>query len=131
MRVGLPSGTVGNAMRLIALLAVLTGCAVGPDYRQPEAPTPAAYKELQGWKTATPLDSDDRGAWWIVFEDSLLDTLERQVEVSNQTLAANEAAFRQARAIVAQSRASLYPTITINGSVRRSKLGSGADRCVP
>jgi NodT family efflux transporter outer membrane factor (OMF) lipoprotein len=110
----------------LAISLGVGGCAFGPDYRQPAVPVPAAYKELEGWKTATPRDGDDRGAWWAEFDDPLLDKLERQVEVSNQTLAANEAAFRQAQAIVEQTRASLYPTITINGSVRRSKLGGSA-----
>ena len=114
---------------LSAALLALAGCAVGPDYQRPDAAVPAAYKELpphseaEGWKLAAPADAAERGPWWRMFDDPLLDLLAEKVEISNQTLAANEAAFRQARAILAQSRASLYPTLNLNTSVRRR--GSG------
>jgi NodT family efflux transporter outer membrane factor (OMF) lipoprotein len=121
-----------HALLLFAVWLAPAGCAVGPDYQRPPAPVPAAYKELgdaqpaAGWKLATPADDADRGAWWRIFDDPLLDSLVARVEVSNQTLAASEAAFRQARAILAQSRASLYPTLNLNGSVRRRGGGGSS-----
>lgn len=100
---------------------LLAGCAVGPDYVRPAAPTPAAYKELQGWTPARPSDDIDRGAWWSVYRDPLLDELERQIDIGNQNLRAYEAAYRQARALVAEARANYYPTVSASGSGQRQK----------
>jgi len=48
----------------MAFALVGAGCTVGPDYRRPTAPTPAAYKEL-GWQRARPADAID----WLLVED--------------------------------------------------------------
>src|SRR6266849_10290165 len=108
----------------IAVAVVVSACTVGPDYRRPSAPVPAQYKEA-GWKLGEPLDAIDRGAWWSVYKDPVLDDLERQIDVSNQNLKAAEAAFRQAEWIVAQARAAFFPTATVNASAQRSR-GGGA-----
>jgi outer membrane protein TolC len=43
---------------------------------------------LDAWRLAHPSDDTVRGRWWEVFGDTRLDTLEAQVSVSNQTVAA-------------------------------------------
>ena len=79
----------GQASASVLLLALLLpGCAVGPDYAREPAPVPTTYKELKGWKRATPSDDLARGNWWAPFRDPRLDTLLREVEISNQTVAA-------------------------------------------
>jgi NodT family efflux transporter outer membrane factor (OMF) lipoprotein len=118
-------------VRLVATVLIptlgLAGCAVGPNYVRPNVETPAAFKEADGWTPARPADGVDRGDWWAMFDDPLLDRLERAVSVSNQTLIADEAAYREARALVGQQRASLFPTVNLTGSATRSQHGgSGA-----
>src|SRR6185437_12881266 len=54
-----------------------------------------------------------------------LDGLERQVDVSNQNLKASEAAYRQARAVVAEGEAGLFPTLTVTGAGTHSGQGGG------
>ena len=90
-----------SASRSYSRCLLLAACTVGPDYQRPAAPVPVAYKEEAGWKRARPADAIDRGAWWSVFGDPVLDGLERQIDISNQNLKSAEAAFRQAEAIVA------------------------------
>src|SRR6516225_9961793 len=109
---------------IIAALVALSACTVGPDYVRPNAPVPAQYKEA-GWKVGEPLDAIDRGAWWSVYKDPVLDELEKQIDISNQDLKAAEAAFRQAEWIVAQARASFFPTGTVNASAQRSRSSGG------
>ena len=109
---------------------VLSGCAVGPNYVRPNAlaqgvATPVAFKEADGWKQATPSDEVSRQDWWRVFNDPVLNDLEAQVLVSNQNLAQSEAAYRQAKALLDQQRASLFPTINLTGSGTDSKSASG------
>ncbi len=112
---------------LLALLVcgAVGGCLVGPNYRRPSAPTPPAYKEVQGWTSANPSDAADRRDWWTVFGDPILNDLETRVATSNQGIIAQEAAYRQARALVAQQRAALFPTVAINASAGASGSGGG------
>ena len=106
-------------------IVLLSACTVGPDYHQPSAPVPAQYKEA-GWKVGVPLDAIDRGAWWSIYKDPLLDDLEKQIDISNQNLKAAEAAFQQADWIVAQARAGFFPTGVLNASAQRSRTGGGS-----
>ncbi len=116
------------SLRLLSTAAlvapILASCAVGPDYLRPSAPTPVAYKELKGWKKAAPADGFDRGAWWAPFKDAKLDALLRQVEISNQTVAAAAANYDQARALVREAQASLFPTLGGNYTATRSGQGA-------
>jgi NodT family efflux transporter outer membrane factor (OMF) lipoprotein len=86
---------------------------------------PAQYKEA-GWKVGEPLDGIDRGAWWSIYKDPLLDDLEKQIDISNENLKAAEAAFQQAEWIVAQARAGYFPTLDLNASAQRSLTGGGS-----
>ena len=94
------------------------------------APVPEQYKELKGWKVAAPIDTVNRGAWWSVYKDKLLDKLASQVEISNQNVIAAAAAYEQARAIIREAQASLFPTLTGSYTATRSYYGpkSGANK---
>ena len=112
----------------VLLAATLAGCAVGPTYERPSAPTPTAYKQAQDWVVAAPADAIDRGPWWNLFGDPVLDELEKRVEVSNQNVAAATAAYARAQALVREQRASLFPVVSLDGGASRSGGGgtSGA-----
>jgi NodT family efflux transporter outer membrane factor (OMF) lipoprotein len=117
---------VDAAVTIMAALVacLLAGCAAGPDYARPTVESPAAYKEQGAWKTAQPRDDASRGKWWEVFADPLLNSLQEQVDVSNQNLARAEAQFRQAEALVQGARASYFPGITGSVSSTRSRASS-------
>jgi NodT family efflux transporter outer membrane factor (OMF) lipoprotein len=110
-----------------ASFALLAACSVGPDYVRPDAAAPEAFKETQGWKPAEPRDAELRGKWWEIFGDTLLNGLEEQVSISNQNLAAAEARFRQAMALVGVARSAYYPGITGDVSATRSRASSGSN----
>jgi NodT family efflux transporter outer membrane factor (OMF) lipoprotein len=107
---------------LLALL--LPGCTVGPDYSREPAPVPTTFKELKGWKRATPSDDLARGNWWTPYRDSRLDALLREVEISNQTVAAAAAAYEQSRAIITEAQSALFPTATAGYGVTRTRTGA-------
>ena len=112
-------------MRKIAFLfGFLAGCAAGPDYVRPQLEAPAQFKEMQGWRPAEPRDALPRGSWWTMFGDRELDALMTRVDLSNQTLRAAEARFRQSRALADQARAALFPALSANASATRSKSPS-------
>jgi len=111
------------------LCAALLACKVGPDYRRPDAPVPTAYKELPAdapaWKPSSPRDAANRGDWWTIFNDSELDVLERQVNVSNQNVKEFEAEYRQAVALLKEAQSQLFPTISVSAGVTRGGGGGG------
>ena len=109
-----------------ALVVLLGGCAVGPTYQRPLTPEVSSYKEAEGWVPAAPADALERGPWWSLFGDPVLDQLAARVEVSNQNVAAAVAAYAQARALVREQRASLFPAVTLGSGATRS--GSGGTK---
>ena len=109
----------------VALALLITGCAVGPSYQRPSTPEVIAYKEAGDWVTAQPADALERGPWWQLFNDPVLHELAARVEVSNQNVAAAVAAYAQARALVAEQRGALFPSVTLSGGASRSGNGGG------
>lgn len=113
------------ALRLCAglCLGLLAACTVGPNYRRPTAPVPASYKELEGWQPAHPRPAASGTAWWSIYDDPLLDGLERQIDISNETLKASAAAFREASAVAAEARAGYSPSVAIDATAQRASQG--------
>jgi NodT family efflux transporter outer membrane factor (OMF) lipoprotein len=104
----------------LALMCALAGCAVGPHYERPAFNAPLAYKQAEGWVVAAPADALERGPWWALFGDPVLNDLAAQVEVSNQNVAAAAAAYAQARALLAEQRAALFPVVSLDAGASRS-----------
>ena len=99
----------------------------GPRYDAPPTmDTPVAFKEGQGeWVRATPSDALERGPWWQLFNDPVLNDLAGRVEVSNQNVAAAVAAYALARALTAQQRAALFPAVSLDAGANRSGTRGG------
>ncbi|WP_395400258.1 efflux transporter outer membrane subunit [Pseudoduganella sp. UC29_106] len=113
------------AAAISTALAALGGCALTPTYEVPTTPQPAGFKEAQGWQPAAPADALERGPWWELFGDPVLNELAASIEVNNQNVAAAAASYAQARAIVAEQRAAMFPVVNLNASADRS--GGGGD----
>lgn len=116
----------------LILCAVLSACAVGPDYVRPAIDVGAAYKEdpqqarVPGWKPAEPRDAAQRGQWWKLYGDPVLDELMDRLNAANQDIAVSEANYRQAQALVQGARAGFFPVIGANAGVTRSGGRSGS-----
>src|ERR1700752_702361 len=106
-------------------LVLLKSCDKAPKYKTTPVSTPTAYKELtpdnfketDGWKFARPKDDEIRGNWGEIFNDGQLNTLEQQVNISNQNIALADANFRVARALVKEARSQYFPTVTTSPSI--------------
>jgi len=106
---------------LAALSAtLLASCSMVPHYSRPQVTIPAEFKEAPGWRVATPSDAVARGAWWQLFPDPVLDDLENRVARNNQNIAAAVAAYDQARAVVREQRAALFPTVDLSTGATRA-----------
>ncbi|MDB6109444.1 MAG: efflux system, outer rane lipoprotein NodT family [Pedosphaera sp.] len=114
----IPSGVAG-----VLGMVLLAGCAVGPDYRRPEATViPAAYAgATNGWKVAEPQAHLPKGNWWEMFGEAELNRLEGEAGVANQQLKAAIASFEQARALVNVARAGFFPNLSLSPSATRQR----------
>src|SRR5216117_1734318 len=122
----------------LAALALVAGCAVGPDYKRPEATTiPAAYtgatnlvatdaETTNGWKIAEPQAQIPKGNWWEIFGEAELNELENQASVANQQLKVAVARLAEARAQMDATRAGLFPNISLSGSYTRQRSSPNA-----
>jgi NodT family efflux transporter outer membrane factor (OMF) lipoprotein len=120
-----PAATASRSLAVALFTSVaLAACAVGPNYHRPSAANPHRFKEAEGWKPAEPREAASGTDWWSIYGDATLDELEKQIDISNQTLKASEAAWRQATALASQARAALFPTIGVSATGTRSG-GSG------
>jgi len=111
---------------LLTLSLLLSGCMLGPDYQRPALATPAQFKQIEGWTLAKPADELARSQWWQLYNDAELNALVERLNVSNQNLAASEAQFRQARALVRGARAALLPTLSGSAGATRGSQASGS-----
>lgn len=125
-----------NAPFLSLLLAgtVLAGCSLAPDFVMPDMPVPEAYKEAPPdnhaepasglWKSAEPMESENRGQWWKIFGDASLDALEEEALAANPSLQAAAARVEQSRALAKSVRPSFLPDLDIGTNAVRSQPSS-------
>jgi NodT family efflux transporter outer membrane factor (OMF) lipoprotein len=117
-----------------AALLALAGCNFAPRYQRPEVKADEHFKEAvpgastasQGWRIAEPNDAGMKGNWWEQFHDPELNELEERVAISNQTVVAAEANYRAASALADEARAGLFPTLSLDPSVIRSRESAAA-----
>ena len=108
-------------------LLLLSGCAATLPEPPAKVAMPMGYAQARGdWQPAQHLAAAPRGPWWEVFGDPVLNTLEEQVAQRNQSLAAQLAAYEQARAAIAQAQAAYYPTLSAGAVATRSKSASSS-----
>ena len=126
-------------LAFLMMASALSGCAVGPDYRPPEAPsTPAYTAETLPEETAAAPDAEAGGAaqhfvlgqdipeqWWSLFRSEALTALIRQALADSPTYAAAQAALRQAQEIRRAQMGALFPAVDATASASRTRF-SGA-----
>jgi NodT family efflux transporter outer membrane factor (OMF) lipoprotein len=82
----------------VAAAAIISGCAVGPDYHRPALHAPDRYAEAASTGAATPpIAAPDAAAWWRALNDSELDSLIERAVNANPDLAVALARLQQAR----------------------------------
>ena len=115
---------------LVLISAAISGCMVGPDYQKPEAPIAETFKPTPDWKIAEPADNIEKGAWWKIYQDPVLDELMAQVAPNNQNIAIYVARVRQAQALAGGANASRYPSLGFNADGGRQGSGTGKGNLV-
>src|ERR1700736_4594080 len=112
------------------LVAVLTGCTVGPNYHKPVIQTPATYR------SPSPLQASDAASladlkWWQVFKDERLQELERTALVQNYDLRDAVARVEAARANLGITRADQFPTIGASADITTTRFSRNGQTPLP
>ncbi len=110
------------------LLLALWGCAVGPDYKQPEIKTPGQYKEIGSATQPTTRGATqvsvqpDYQRWWTTLNDPTLNGLIERAVKNNPDVLAAEARIREARANRGIQASGLFPDVGAQGGYTHSRL---------
>jgi NodT family efflux transporter outer membrane factor (OMF) lipoprotein len=114
-----PAGAVLAAAAFLALAA----CRSGPDYRAPSLP-PGAEAPLVSVSPNLETAAAPPDAWWRLYSDSRLDALVQEALKANRDLAAADANFAAARAVLSGVRAARYPSTeaTVQGVFGRDPV---------
>ncbi len=123
----------------LAVALVVSSCAVGPDFRVPEAPAaktytsaalPAETETAPGKAGAAQRfisGEDIPSQWWTLFHSPALDQLIKQALKDSPTLEAAQAALRQSQEeLRARTGSALFPSIDAQGIVTRQKISGAA-----
>jgi len=124
-----------SRFQLLALICVsmLSACAVGPDFKQPDTPKTTTYTETTlSQKLATApgvpggtdqefvVGADIEAQWWELFQSPELDILIKKALQQNPNLGAADAALRSSQENVnAAVGGQYFPAIGLNGGVTR------------
>jgi NodT family efflux transporter outer membrane factor (OMF) lipoprotein len=108
---------------LLAAMAVLSGCMVGPDYEKPRPALPAAWSDAG---KAAPSRPPQLAEWWRRLNDPLLDELVAEAVAGNLDVAASKAKIREARASHRQSTGALFPSAGGFASATRNRSASAS-----
>ncbi len=112
----------------VVLVLAAAGCAVGPDFKQPDTETPAAWSSLDAFgkpQASTAIAGPAAlAAWWSIFNDPALTGLVEKALAANLDLKIAEARVRQARAARGTAFAGLWPSLNSSASYLRSHESS-------
>ncbi len=116
----------------VSLVALLAGCAVGPDFKEPAAPDGKGYTEdgIPNTKVPDGKEQEQRfvlgkkitGDWWQLFHANRLNAVLEQAIAGNQNIIAARATLAQAREVVAQAKGPLYPQVDLSSGISRQQV---------
>ena len=101
----------------LAVVLSLSACTAPPLITPAPMDLPASFKESGLWKTARPNAAAVPDDWWRMFNDPVLEDLQRQVVLGNENLKASAAQIQVARAALSSSRAGFSPGVGITAGI--------------
>lgn len=109
---------VNLSLLLVSLL--ITNCAVGPNFRNPEVEIPTEYR-----MTEISPDSLLNLKWWELFDDPVLDSLVYVAINYNKDLLIAISRVEEARATHGFTKADLFPQLNIQAGATRGNFIQG------
>jgi NodT family efflux transporter outer membrane factor (OMF) lipoprotein len=118
-----PSRLLGYSVAAVACvitMVIISGCAVGPDYKKPKIAMPQQYRPATTQVSTT---QPSMVQWWRTFDDPMLDALILDASKNGLDVQAAEARIRTARALRSAAAAGYFPVANATGSYQRSHSG--------
>lgn len=109
-----------RSLALLLSAGILTGCAVGPDYRSPEIALSSTFLGQQEVDLRPAQRQADLAAWWAAFDDPLLTRFISLALEQNLDIAQAAARVAQSRAALRHADAALLPVATLDASATRA-----------
>ena len=106
-----------QGLGVLAGLAILGGCAVGPNYKRPAVNTPANFRFTDNQTT----NSLGNLPWWQVFQDPILQNLIGTAITNNYDLKQAVARVEEARNQAAAANAAFFPQAGYGGDLGRGR----------
>lgn len=98
-----------RSLALLLSVSIVTGCALGPDYRPPEIPLSARFLGQEDVERREAQSKADLQAWWAAFDDPALTRFVSLALAQNLDIAQAAARVAQSRASLRQADAALLP----------------------
>ncbi len=115
------SRTISLALFCLAPALLSGGCRVGPDFKRPAARTPDAWLGASNTSSTLAASSAvDLGRWWEAFQDPVLNRLIQRGAAQNLSVQLAVQRVRQARAVLGESEAGLWPSLDASSSFQRT-----------
>jgi len=108
-----------RSLALLLTVGVLSGCAVGPDYRSPSIALSSTFLGQQGVEQRPVQGKADLQRWWAAFDDDLLAHYVALALDQNLDIAQAEARVAQSRAALRYADAALLPAGNLSASAGR------------
>ncbi len=114
---------------LLTNVLLLTGCAVGPDYKKPDQWTPSKWEKPAAGKDSQSVVSETNlrkpsPEWWDCFNDPMLSNLEKQVSNSNLDVLLSTQRLLESRAQMQISGADRFPALNASGGYSRTQYSN-------
>jgi multidrug efflux system outer membrane protein len=110
-----------------ALIALVSGCMVGPNYKAPTAAAPVAFR----WSAADSKSGVLDARWWETYHDPILDGLITRALENNNDLHAALARVDESRALARLTRADLLPELNGIGGFSKYHLSTTTGNVFP
>jgi NodT family efflux transporter outer membrane factor (OMF) lipoprotein len=107
-----------------ALVSILGGCTVGPDFRTPKLDLPAQFTERPATSVEIALTDAQLTRWWTSFDDPILDRLIEQAISGSLDLQEARQRLVQAREERIETAAGALPTVDFGGEVERARAST-------
>ncbi len=142
-RCNLPAKRIAGITAALATTALVSACAVGPDFEHPKAPDVSGYThepltehtasaDIKGGESQRFVEGMDiPGEWWTLFKSPQLNALIEQSLKGNPDLQAAEAALRVTQENVKTQEGSFYPSVTGNYNAQRQKIAGSVSGTNP
>jgi outer membrane protein, multidrug efflux system len=110
-----------NVVLVVVLALAVSGCAAGPDYRQPDTAAPAEFARSD---SALYTDAEMEADFWRRLEDPLLTRLVDEALAANHDLRIALARYDRARALLRESSFDRTPTVTAGATVGEQRISA-------